>query len=107
MKLTRKQVRELKKQFKESETVESDSGSFSKQTLRMIFRDLRIFVVLILIVVWKTGVEPSSLVLAVFGFMSVEVWQLARIKVNNIKVDSLEEESDYGICNESDSDTVD
>jgi hypothetical protein len=73
----------------------------------MIFRDLRIFVVLILIVVWKTGVEPSSLVLAVFGFMSVEVWQLARIKVNNIKVDSLEEENDYGIYNESDSDPMD
>ena len=91
MRLTRRQIRELEKQFKQSEVVESDSGSFSKQTLRMIVRDLRIFVILIMIVVWRTGVEPSSLVIAVFGFMSVEVWQLARIKVSSNQQESLED----------------
>lgn len=106
MRLTRKQIRELKKQFKQSEVMESHSGSFSKQTLKMIFRDLKIFVILVLLIVWKTGVEPSSLILAVFGFMSVEVWQLARIKISDNK-EYCEEENDYGIYNESDSDPMD
>ena len=106
MRLTRKQVREIKKQFKNSDVLESGSGSFSKQILRMIFRDLRIFVILILITIWKTGVEPVALIGAVFAFVTVEVWQLARIKISD-KEEYCEEENDYGIYNESDSDPMD
>lgn len=74
--------------------IESEGGSYSKKVLNTIFRDLRIFVLVIFVLFWKTGAEPTGLIVAVFGFMTVEVWQLARIKVANIEEGNTKEECD-------------
>ena len=74
--------------------IESESGTFSKAILKKLFRDYRGFVILVLLVFWRTGSEPTVLVWAVTLFLSVEVWQLARIKIAKSK----EEEEDEGEC---------
>lgn len=61
--------------------IESESGTFSKEILKKLFRDYRIFVILVLLVFWRTGNEPIVLVGGVTAFFSIEVWQLARIKI--------------------------
>ena len=74
--------------------IESESGTFSKAILKKLFRDYRVFVILVLLVFWRTGSEPIVLVGGVTAFFSIEVWQLARIKIAENK----EEEEDEGEC---------
>lgn len=77
---------------KKEKYIESESGTFSKAILKKLFRDYRIFVILVLLVFWRTGSEPMTLVTGVTAFFSIEVWQLARIKIN--KEEKKEEEDD-------------
>lgn len=80
----REQKRLTRLEGKQEKYIESESGSYSKSILSKIFRDYRIFVLLVLYAFIKTGNEPTVLVGAVTGFLSIEVWQLARIKIKEI-----------------------
>lgn len=80
----RERKRLLKLEGKQEQYIESESGSYSKKILSKLFRDYRIFVLLVLYAFIKTGNEPIVLIGAVTGFLSIEVWQLARIKIREI-----------------------
>ena len=86
-KLSKKERKRLAKlEGRKEKYVKSESGNFSKKILRRLFIGFVIFVVVILAIFLKTGSEPSTLVAGVIAFLSVEVWQLARIKINENKV---------------------
>lgn len=54
--------------------------NFSKKVvITVIFLNI-IFTTAIMYLFWQTGNEPSSLVVAWFGFTGVELWSLAGIK---------------------------
>lgn len=88
-------IEELEKILEEKKKVEnennkyvnSESGNFSKKILKRIFLGFIAFVIAILYVFFKTGSEPTALVTGVIAFLSVEVWQLARIKIAEAKED--------------------
>lgn len=67
-------------------------SNYSKFWVSFIIFANVIFVIAVFIAFFKTGMEPSTLITAWFSFTTVELWQLARIKVSKIK----KEES----CNE-------
>lgn len=87
-KLTNKELETIKRaleKIEDKEVINSESGKFSKKILKRLFIGFIIFVIAILIIFVKTGNEPSTLVGGVIAFLSVEVWQLARIKINETK----------------------
>lgn len=55
-------------------------GNFSKFIVCFVIAVNVIFTVAVLGIFLKTSSEPSALIAAWFGFTTVEVWQLARIK---------------------------
>lgn len=65
--------------------IESESGTYSKKILNRLFLGFLLFVIAVLIIFVKVGNEPTVLVGAVITFLSVEVWQLARIKIAETK----------------------
>lgn len=72
----------LKKKKEEEQYIDSENGRYSKKILKELFRDYRIFVLIVLFIFYKTGNEPVVLVGAVTTFLGVEVLQLARIKIS-------------------------
>lgn len=89
-KLSIKELEEILEKKKKVETennryVKSESGNFSKKILKRIFLGFIIFVIVILAIFVKVGSEPTVLVGGVIAFLSVEVWQLARIKIAETK----------------------
>lgn len=90
----REQKRQRKLDKKNEKYIHSESGSYSKKILKSLFRDFRIFVILVLLVFWKTGNEPVVLIGGVVGFLSVEVWQLARIKIKETDIEKESVEDD-------------
>lgn len=59
--------------------------NFSKKLITLIIAANIIFTAIILYIFYKIGNEPSSLIIAWFGFWGVEVWALARIKQTELK----------------------
>lgn len=74
----------------------TSNGEYSKKVLKMLFRDFRIFALLVLVVFYKTGNEPVVLIGAVTTFLSVEVIQLARIKIKKVEKDEDKEDLSGG-----------
>ncbi len=67
---------------------------FSKKMVVFIIILAILFTISVLYIV-KTGVpEPSVLVASVFAFLTGELWQLARIKINKEKGDIYDSEID-------------
>ena len=65
---------------------------FSKKIVVFIIFLAVAFTIAVLYIV-KTGVpEPSVLVASVFAFLTGELWQLARIKINKEKGDTYDSE---------------
>ncbi len=58
---------------------------FSKVIVWAVVGLAILFTVAVLFVFAKTGNEPAALVVAVFGFLGHELWQLAGIKKSRIK----------------------
>lgn len=91
-KLSIEELEELLEERKKIENennkyVKSESGNFSKKILNRLFLGFIMFVIAILAIFVKVGSEPTVLVGAVIAFLSVEVWQLARIKIAESKED--------------------
>lgn len=74
-----------KEEKKNNNYIESESGTYSKKILNRLFLGFVLFVIAVLIIFVKVGNEPTVLVGAVIAFLSVEVWQLARIKIAETK----------------------
>ncbi len=70
--------------------VKSESGTYSKKILNRLFLGFVTFVIAILAIFVKVGSEPTVLVGGVIAFLSVEVWQLARIKIAESKEENNE-----------------
>ncbi|SUB74362.1 hypothetical protein [Peptoniphilus indolicus] len=60
-------------------------SNYSKFWVSTIIMLNVIFVVAIIYLFNNTGGEPSTLITAWFSFSTVELWQLARIKVKKLK----------------------
>jgi hypothetical protein len=58
-------------------------GDFSKTIVTLVILLNVIFTVAILYVFCRVGNEPAALVVAWFGFTTVELWALAKIKTSN------------------------
>lgn len=83
-----KMLQEIEEQEKEEgKYIESQGGTYSKKILNRLFLGFIIFVIAILVIFVRVGSEPTVLVGAVIAFLSVEVWQLARIKIAESKED--------------------
>ena len=62
-----------------------ETGQFSKVMVLLIIIMNIWFTVAVLSVFAKTGVEPTSLVVAFFGFTTGELWLMATIKKTKVK----------------------
>ena len=58
---------------------------YSKRIVFLVIVLNILFTVGVLYVYLKTGSEPAVLVGSWFGFTTVELWQIARIKINKVK----------------------
>lgn len=70
------------------ESTGKDSGKnikFSKKIVTMIILLAVSFTSAVLYIFLKVGSEPSTLIIAVFGFLTVELWSLANIKNTETK----------------------
>lgn len=86
-----KMIKEVEQREKEeSKYVKSEGGTYSKKILNRLFLGFVLFVIAILFIFVKVGSEPTVLVGAVITFLSVEVWQLARIKIAETKEENNE-----------------
>lgn len=75
----------LELEMEENKYIESESGTYSKKILNRLFLGFVLFVIAVLVIFVKVGNEPTVLVGGVIAFLSVEVWQLARIKIAETK----------------------
>lgn len=66
------------------------SGKFSKKLLVFIMIFLFLFTCGCMFITYHNGTEPSTLILAVFGFCGLENGLLALIKTNKIKKETQE-----------------
>lgn len=71
---------------------EKKKGDFSKKVVKFVIAINIIFAALVLWVFLKTGSEPSTLVTVWFGFTTVELWELGKIKRTKTKKQEDEEE---------------
>jgi len=55
-------------------------NKFSKKVVRWIIMLNALFVVAVLILYWRTGSEPATLIASWFAFTTGELWALAGIK---------------------------
>lgn len=93
-KYTKKELEQMLAEKKqEDKFIDSDTGTYSKKILNKLFVGFIIFVSIVLFIFYKTGNEPSILVGGVITFLSVEVWQLARIKISESEVCCDEQEN--------------
>ena len=60
-------------------------GVFSKVLIALIVAANLAFVVAVLIIFWSTYSEPSTLIMAWFGFSTGELWALAFVKKQKLK----------------------
>jgi len=58
---------------------------FSKKWIRRILLFTILFVIVILVLFWKTGNEPSVLIGSVFAMITGELWSMATIKKSKIE----------------------
>lgn len=54
--------------------------NFSKPLVSIILTAALIFTIVTLYIFWKTGLEPTTLIISVFALLTGELWNLARIK---------------------------
>ena len=87
MKYSKKELTKMLMDFEKEEGkyIKSESGTYSKKVLNRLFTGFTLFVIAVLYVFLKTGSEPVALVGGVIAFLTVEVWQLARIKIAETK----------------------
>lgn len=57
-----------------------NAGKFSKRIVKFVILINIIFTAIIIWLFYTTGAEPTTLVVAFFGFTTVELWSLASIK---------------------------
>lgn len=65
---------------------------FSKKLLVCMFLFLLLFIIAVLFLFYKTSAEPSTLIMSVFGFCSLEGGILGWIKTNESKNEKIEED---------------
>lgn len=62
-------------------------GKFAKRIISFVIGANVIFTILVLYLFFKTGLEPQTLITTWFAFTTVEVWQLAKIKMKKVEKD--------------------
>lgn len=72
-------------------------GRFAKKIIATVIMLNIIFTVAILLCFWHTGSEPASLVVSFFGFTTVELWSLAKIKRDKLKEERMSEDEQQQI----------
>lgn len=75
------------------EEKELKKGFFSKVLISLIIAANVVFVVAVLVIFCSTYAEPSTLIMAWFGFSTGELWALAFVKKSKLKK---EEKKEYG-----------
>lgn len=63
-------------------------GKYSKGIVAFIIALNVFFSAAVLVVFWKTGNEPSTLIVAWFGFTTGELWILSGIKKKKVEVNN-------------------
>ena len=69
-------------------------GDYSKALLRKIVIANIIFTTVVLLIFYKTGLEPTAVCAGWYGFWGIEVWKMAHIKTEKIKGERYGDESD-------------
>jgi len=70
------------------------SGQFSKLIVALIVLLNVAFAATVLLIFYRTGMEPSTLIVAWFGFTTGELWLLASVKKKKIADGKEENEVD-------------
>lgn len=65
---------------------------FSKKIVTLVVLLNAVFTVAVLFIFYRTGLEPTTLIAAWFGFTTVELWALAGIKKKEVEKSSNQEE---------------
>lgn len=90
----------MEKQSNSRKLKKKKKSNYSKFWVSFIIVSNIVFVAVVFIAFLKTGMEPSTLITAWFSFTTVELWQLARIKVNKIKKEEnlIKNNNDFNEC---------
>lgn len=64
----------------QKQRIKRKKGKFSKRIIIFVITLNVLFAAAILAIFWHTGNEPSALIVAFFGFTTVELWELSKIK---------------------------
>jgi hypothetical protein len=75
---SKKEIKEIEKAF--GVKIKNDSGNFSKKIVTGIILLNVIFTLAVFYAFLRVGSEPTILIGAWFGFTTVELWSLSRIK---------------------------
>lgn len=81
--MDKKEIKDIEKAF--GVKIKKESGGFSKKVVILVILLNAFFTIGVFYAFLRVGSEPTSLIAAWFGFTTIELWSMSKIKREEIK----------------------